>query len=188
MSRAFRIQVEQRLDRVIKASDHVSTHLEILEILPCDQTAELLAEELKARGFEPKGDKLVRREKGVIIEIDPKTAEVLVRAEGQEALELEVARTVIADADRALKADTRKAVQDELQKSLEAQADAMKAKLQQEISNKLEGRLLDLQEELNQVVNKVTAESLKRRAAQIGNIKEISEDAQSGSLKIVVEV
>lgn len=188
MSRAFRIQVEQRLNRVNKASDHVSTQLEILEILPCDETAEVLAQELKARGFEQKGDKMVRREKGVVIEVDPKTAEVVVRAEGEEEVDLEAARSVVADANRALQADTRKKVQEDLQKSLEAQADGMKKKLQQEVSERLEGRLADLQNELNQVVNKVTAESLKRRAAQIGNVKEVSEDEKSGSLKIVVEV
>jgi hypothetical protein len=41
---------------------------------------------------------------------------------------------------------------------------------------------------LNQAVNRVTAEALKRKAAQIGAIKEITEDAQTGSLTIKVEV
>ena len=50
------------------------------------------------------------------------------------------------------------------------------------------GRLGDLRRELDQDVNRVTAEALKRRAAQIGQIKEMTEDPQSGSLTIVVEV
>jgi FtsH ternary system domain X5 len=190
MSRAYRITVDQRLDRVIKASDHVCTELEILDILPADQTAQLLSAELEARGFKRQGSKLVRSDKGIVIEIDPATAEVLVRAEGEESLSLEQKKDAFADADGGRKvADaTRKHAEEQLRKSLETQADAEAKKLQQQVSDELEGRLLDLREELNQVVNKVTAESLKRRAAQIGNIKEISEDAKSGSLKIVVEV
>jgi hypothetical protein len=41
---------------------------------------------------------------------------------------------------------------------------------------------------LDQVVNRVTAEALKRKAAQMGRIKEMTEDPQAGSLTIVVEV
>ena len=45
-----------------------------------------------------------------------------------------------------------------------------------------------MRKELDQVVNRVTAEALKKKAAQMGRIKEVSEDKASGSLKIVVEV
>jgi hypothetical protein len=38
------------------------------------------------------------------------------------------------------------------------------------------------------VVNRVTAEALKRKAASLGQIKEMTEDPQAGSLTIVVEV
>jgi hypothetical protein len=52
----------------------------------------------------------------------------------------------------------------------------------------LEGHLSDLQKELNEAVNRVTAEALKQKAAQIGQIKEVTEDPQSGSLTIKLEV
>ena len=48
---------------------------EILDILPADQTAQLLAQELEARGFKRQGAKLVRRDSGIVIEIDPAKAE-----------------------------------------------------------------------------------------------------------------
>jgi hypothetical protein len=56
------------------------------------------------------------------------------------------------------------------------------------VTDRLEGQLRDLRQELDQVVNRVTAESLKRKAAQLGQIKEMTEDPQAGSLTIVVEV
>jgi len=46
----------------------------------------------------------------------------------------------------------------------------------------------DVRKEMDEVVNRVTAEALKRKAAQLGQIKEMTEDPQAGSLTIVVEV
>ena len=46
----------------------------------------------------------------------------------------------------------------------------------------------DVRKELGQAINRVTAEALKRKAASIGQIKHMTEDPQSGSLTITVEV
>ena len=42
--------------------------------------------------------------------------------------------------------------------------------------------------QLDQATNRATAKALKQKAAQIGQIKELTEDPESGSLTIVVEV
>src|ERR1043166_3372981 len=81
MSRAYRIRVQESLRRTISAEDHVSTQLELLELLPPQQMADLLAAELERAGFEKKGGKLTRKNKDVIIEIDPTNANVTVRAQ-----------------------------------------------------------------------------------------------------------
>ena len=47
MSRAYRVRVSESLHKVVKAEDHVKTQLEILEILDCEETAELLKAALK---------------------------------------------------------------------------------------------------------------------------------------------
>jgi hypothetical protein len=46
----------------------------------------------------------------------------------------------------------------------------------------------ELQPEISTVVNQVTRDSLKQKAQQMGTVKEISEDAESGSLTIKLEV
>jgi hypothetical protein len=66
--------------------------------------------------------------------------------------------------------------------------DARQAKLQKELTDKLEAQLGEVRKELDQVANKVTAEALKVKAKQMGQVKEITEDPESGSLTIVVEV
>src|SRR5262245_29005282 len=190
MSRAYRIKVRETLKRVLRASDHVSTELEVLEILPPEQMAQLLTEELEQRGFRKQGKKLTRHDKGVGIEIEPESGTVPVKGEAGERVELEGSRDVIADAEwgKSLKQETRKTAGKEVRKDLEKKAEEKAAKLQQQITERLEGRLADLRKELDQAVNRVTAEALKRKAAQIGQIKELTEDPQSGSLTIVVEV
>src|SRR5690606_18780504 len=84
MSRAYRIKVRESLSRVIRASDHVSTQLELLEILPQEAMAELLERELVSLGFERQGEVLVREQNGVIVEIDPKTGTVTARIEADQ--------------------------------------------------------------------------------------------------------
>jgi hypothetical protein len=190
MSRAYRIHVRESLHRVIRATDHVSTQLELLEVLPADQMAQLLAEELKRRGFQRHGKSLSRQDRGITIQIDPESATVTVRAEAQDRVELEAERNTIVDRDLgpAHTKDAKEAVRRGLRQGLEANLARREAEIQQQVTEKLEGGLADLRQELNQVVNRVTAEALKRKAAQIGQIKEMTEDQEGGTLTIVLEV
>jgi hypothetical protein len=48
--------------------------------------------------------------------------------------------------------------------------------------------LAGLRQELDEAVNRATGEALKQKAGQLGQIKEMTEDPQTGSLTIVVEV
>src|SRR5262245_19269755 len=92
MSRSYRISVKESQKRVLKAHDRVSTQLEILEVLPGDQMADLLREELKGRGFKERSGQLVREADGVVVSVDPRTGTVTVAAESQKQVELESQR------------------------------------------------------------------------------------------------
>src|SRR5436305_6118258 len=90
MSRAYRIKVKETARHVLRASDHVSTQLELLEVLPPERMRELLANELQKRGFTQQGEKLIRREKdSVAIEVDPATATVTVKIETEKEVTIE---------------------------------------------------------------------------------------------------
>jgi hypothetical protein len=189
MSRAYRIKVRESLDRTLRAEDSVSTRLEILEVLPPDQMAGLLAAELEAGGYECDGGLLVRKQDGVAITVDPNTGEVTVRAEACEDVRVEGEKEGAAydDAGPNSKA-VREHLQQQLQSDLERKAKQQEATLQGKVTDRLEGQLIDLSRELDGAVNRATAEALKIKAAQLGQIKEISEDKEAGSLTIVVEV
>jgi hypothetical protein len=189
MSRAYRIKVRESLSRVLRASDHVSTQLEILAILPPADTAALLAEALQQRGFEPRGNQLVREQGGVTVAVDPATATVTVQAAASKEVTLEAERQGYSfDEDGRHSREAKKALSAELQQALAEKADKQEAELQGKLTDRLEAQLGDIRQELNQVVNQVTATALKRKAAQMGQIKEVTEDAQTGSMTIVVEV
>ncbi len=189
MSRAYRIKVRESLDRTLRAEDSVSTRLEILEVLPPEQMADLLAAELEATGYRREGNVLTRKQDGVVIAVDPSTGEVTVRAEACEEIHVEGDKEGRAydDAGPGAKALREKLRQD-LQGDLARQANARETALQGEVTDHLEGQLIDLSRELDGAVNRATAEALKIKAAQLGQIKEISEDKEAGSLTIVVEV
>lgn len=190
MSRAYKIKVAERTRVMLRASDRVSTHLEMLEILPCERMAELLAQELKERGFADVDGKLVRVAKdGIVVEIDPAAGEVIVRVDTKTAVTIEGEKQVWSEREPGTAQESEtEALRQALLKDLQREAETKRAQLQKETTDRLEAHLAGLRKELDQVTNRVTAAALKEKAAQIGHIKQVTEDAQSGSLTIVLEV
>jgi hypothetical protein len=191
MSRAYRIRVKESLKRDLKAEDRIKTQIELLEILPCEQMGELLAAELEQRGFERQEDgTLVRKgENGVTVTVEPCSGEVTIAAEAADTVELEGSREGFGydDVGPGSK-QIKERLSKELQADLEKRAQQHAEKVQGAATAKLEKELADMQPEITEVVNRVTSEALKQKAAQMGQIKEITEDAENGSLTIKVEV
>jgi hypothetical protein len=189
MSRAYRIKVRESLRRTLRADDHVGTQLEILDVLPPEETAALLRGELLRRGFQENGPRLVREQGGVTVAVDACTGEVTVRSGACAEADLETESEGYSfDQDGNHARQTHEALKKQARGYLEKQAGEQEAKLQRQVTDQLEGQLGDLRQELDQVVNRVTVEALKRKAAQLGHIKELTEDPQTGSMTIVLEV
>jgi len=189
MSRAYRIRVGASVTRVIRGEDHVSCQLEVLEILPKEAMAELLAQELLNDGFEREEDLLVRSEDNITIEVDARTAVVTVRVEQSEEVTLESVRDgFVYDEQLEEKERHEQSLEKQLKQDLNSDIDKEEQKLTQEATNELERHLGDIKGQLDQAVNRATAAALKQKAKQLGQIKEMTEDAETGSLTIVVEV
>jgi hypothetical protein len=187
MSRAYRIKVLETVRRILRARDGISTQLE-LPILPPEQMAQLLAAELQRRGFSPGGQGLARKQAEVTIAVQPETATVTVQAEATQKVRLEGDKEgLVLEEGRSAQA-TEQGLRRQLRKELDERAQQQTAQLQSRVTEQLEAQLGALRQELDQVVNRVTAEALKRKAAQLGQIKEITDDPQSGSLTITLEV
>jgi uncharacterized protein involved in exopolysaccharide biosynthesis len=158
----------------------------MLDILPADQMADLLAVELGKQGFDRNGETAVRTDGETTISVGLKTGTITVRSELKKKVELTEQRTGTSWDPEQKKA--REKMKKELVRDMEKEVSDQQRELQQRMTDKLEGQLADLRRELDQAANRATAEALKQKAAQIGQIKELTEDPESGSLTIIVEV
>lgn len=186
MSRAYRISIKESLSQHVQVDDGVTSTLELLPILQKDRMSALLGAELEGRGFTRNGNTATRKEKnGVEVEVDLETGQVSATAEGHQELELTTERTAVVDqlAKDEREAALRKVAQEALKREAKSEEEALRKKVTQQ----LEGTLKDLKEELDGVVNRVTATALKTRAAELGQVEEVHEDA-NGGLTIKVRV
>jgi hypothetical protein len=190
MSRAYRVSVRESMRQVVRGEDRVASTLEILEILPCEEMAGLLRDELARRGFEAEQGQMVRRADGLAIEVDSTSGEVVVRSEVTDDSIVEKELHGYADQDHGKlgQARTEAALRERARLELESDAGAKSAEVQGRATARLESELEGLRAELDQVVNRVTADALKRKASRLGQIKEITEDARDGSMTIILEV
>jgi len=190
MSRAYRITVKESSTRELKGSDEICTQLEVLEILPPEVMAELLKKELIHKGYTENPDGTLSREDGnTTVTVNPKTFEVSVKSQVGEEVTLESKRETfgyddVGPGQQELRERLKKQLDDDIDKKAEHESE----RLQGQATAELEEKLCDLQPELSEVVNKVTREALKQKARQLGNIKELIEDEETGSLTIKIEV
>lgn len=187
MSRAYRVSLKGSVHRVVHVEDGVCTSLELLPILARERQSELLAAELVKRGFVRNGNLATRTEEdGVVVEIDLTTGTVSVKAEATAAIDIEKKVDINVREER-LAADTARE-QERVDRAVEKAAKDAEEKARVEVTERLERRLSDLRRELDTITNRVTAEALKEKARQLGEIEQLLEDPESGELTITVRL
>jgi hypothetical protein len=187
MSRMYRIQISESVAKLVHVGDAVASDLEILPILARERMREILAAELAVRGFTREGEKASREDDGVRVSVDLATGRVTAEASTTEEVVVE-GQDVAVVGDRTKQEAATRQARARLQAELERKIDRRERQMQEEATKRLEGRLRDLRGEMDQVVNRVTIEALKERAAQLGEIEELHEDAATGELTIKVKV
>ncbi|MBX7105891.1 MAG: hypothetical protein K1X57_17540, partial [Gemmataceae bacterium] len=121
--------------------------------------------------------------------VEPATGTVSARAEQSDGVLLQAQREgVTYDDVGPAEVAMRRELAARAKADLEVQAKHEQARVQTEATERLEKALRDLGPELNQAVNRATAEALKKKAAQLGRVKEIHDDVERGTLTITVEV
>ncbi|MGL4465510.1 MAG: hypothetical protein ACRDD1_05610 [Planctomycetia bacterium] len=188
MSRSYRIQLRESLSRTVTSADGVQAGLELLDVLPPGEMAELLAAELLARGFKREGDRLARNRGGVAVEVDLRDGAIDVHVDDCAEVEIVKAKAAWVEEGITTAAHAQRELIEEMKVELAEAAARRQESLDRKTTDRLEDALADLRPELDGVVNRVTATALKKRAAELGRIKEVSEDAATGSVTIVVEV
>lgn len=190
MSRAYRISMKESDTRCLKAGDEIGTQLEILDILPPEDMGALLREELAKRGFADQEDGTMARTDGAVtVTVDPCTGEITVKAQAEETVSQEAKREASGFNDVGPNEQSlRERVKEQLKQDLDKRFEQEQSRLQNEATERLEKHLEKIQPEISEIVNKVTRDALKQKAKQLGTVKEMSEDSETGSLTIKIEV
>lgn len=187
MSRAYRIRVSQSGRRIVRSGDSAKSCLELLPILAPERMAEIVAAELARRGFSVKDGKAERQgDSGVVVSVDLGTLEVEVRTARETLVERSAERTATStepdDPERVASAEA------ELERDVERELEVAEERLHREATQDLERALGDVQQELDQAVTRASAQALKEKAEQLGEISELSENPETGELTIRVKV
>jgi hypothetical protein len=187
MSRAYRIQVQGSVERIVHLEDGVEGSLEMLPILPKERMSAILEGELVRRGYESDG-KVCKKAAGdgISVEIDLDGQTVTVRAESdlKQSVRVDVEGRSASIHDGA----AREGLQNQADEQALAQADREAKAQEQKVTEKLEGVLKDLKGEVDRAVNKTMAEALKERARAMGEIEEVAEDEEKGTVSIKVKL
>jgi hypothetical protein len=152
--------------------------------------SEHLAEELVRRGFVRDGGVAHRAmEDGVVVEVELATGAVTVRIDSDVAIDLQGTREgSFREGSEAHLEKAREQLHVALIASLEDEAKRQTEEARREATLKLETKLKDLKQELDGVVNRVTAQALKEKAREMGEIQEIVENEETGELTIKVKL
>lgn len=186
MSRAYRIRVSESLDRVDRVEDGLDARLEILDVLPRDAMVDHLRAALERRGFVPvEGEPDVLEapadgDDGLSIRVDVRQGVLQARASAE--VRVRASRTLdraVENEERGL-ASARAEVADRLEADAAAQADTAR----QALTQRLEERLQEVRPTVDQAVNEATAEALKVRAGQLGEVQSVEEDGQSLVIRV----
>ena len=121
------------------------------------------------------------------LEIDLEEGSATVRLSQEAEVSLKRSGTASTTSEahvKTAKENLRKNLQNQLENELEHEKELMR----QKVTELLEAKLRDVQQELDRAVNRTTANALKKKAAQLGEIEEIHEDQDTGSMTIRVRL
>jgi hypothetical protein len=186
MSRAYRIRVSETVSHHVHVEDGVCAKLTLLGILHPDRMGTLLGDELAQRGFTIEDGVATREQGEITVEVELATATITVSARAEQEIDVTATATVrAARADAEIsKEQAHGAVAGDLQRQ-RAQLDRA---AQKQLTATLDQALAALTDELAEAIDAVTRTALKERAAQLGEIKEITENAETGEMTIRVKL
>lgn len=190
MSQCFRIQLKESVSRLITSKDKVTYPIKLTEILPEADMKDLLREALLRHGWtEEDGVFQKVGEAGETITLDLEKMEV--------SASLEEEREVSTEVEATGKGYKQTEAHQQARQELAQKAAAQGAEIEEEGTNALQRELTEALQEseesrqraLNEVLQEVYAESLKRKAGQLGDILEINESqSDDGNYELTIRV
>ena len=194
MSQTYVIKVSASVQEKVHAKDRRVKQIVLSEIVDKEEQRQILAEELRGRGWEEVPDQpgKWRRKRGQVVEtLDLEDMTVESEVELEKTLERNRTIVVRGDRDYEEQEKRREREQKELEKSI-AISDEEKRRaesvLQRQIADTLDESEEERTEELNDVVRGVYAESLKRKARRLGTVTEVREGTAGQDYELVIKI
>lgn len=191
-SRPYKVKIREAIQEVEILDDSVSSKIDIIPTLPSNQMEDITRTILHEHGFEDDTDDsdngtMSREKNGVNVTINPSTCEVVARAEETTSIDLSE-EDEVDEGGCPCRVRNKEKISESMRKRLARRASDIRDSVQELVTGRLQGSLADLGCEMEQIANQITGRALKRRAQEIGTIKRISHNDQSGEVTIVVEV
>lgn len=189
MSQRYKIRLEDQWRIEAVGSDHVAMALQILPLLEASRIGELLAAELARRGFAEDGEGQYCLPSGDLqLTID--TRSQIATLAGDFSATLAAEESVEGSLDEC--GETRLLAEEHLREQLEAKLqhslDEQREEQRQQFALLLSEQLQQLRPLILSIVDAVTIDALKEKAAEIGSVESIDEDRDSGTLSLVIEL
>ena len=194
MSQTFVIKVSASVREQICTKDKTTKKIVLTPIISVEEQTEVLEGELTKKGWkqDSQNKKVWVKQRGNVKEtlnLEDMTVEAEIELE--RTLERTETKTVHGDRDHNNETALRQRAQGELQKEIaitDLERQRAKQKLQEEITNELEETEQERTQGLNEVVQGVYSESLKRKAGRMGTVTEIREGTAGEDYELVIKL
>jgi len=193
MSQVYHVKLKESVSETFSVSDHVKHKLCLTPILPEEEMVALLKQQLLEAGYtEEAGALTLENERGEHVSVDLEALEATVTLSRSREVKEELTATASYENDRGpgREAAEQRAA-DELAKKLsdhKVKGERVTQALTQDVINALSEHREAQQAELNQVLQRVYTESLKRKASQLGDVLEVSESTVDGQYELVIKI
>ncbi len=190
MSQVYQLKLKQSVSETRRLRDRVVHALTLTPILPAEEMLDLLRQELEADGFVTEGARCAREaEGGVRVSVDLEAREVEISLEREALVTSEVEGTDDYERDiNGSRARAEERLSARLQSAARAKIDEDAKTHQAALTAELEERLEESQRLLNAPLQRVYAESLKRKARQLGEVVEVREGTEGGTYELFIKI
>lgn len=194
MSQCYRVQLKESVSRVVKGEDSISYPIELTQILPADEMFELLKQELKEKGWQAEDDSetifVTEGSGGEKLSIDLETMEltasIVTEREVKTVAEVESASE---HSDAHAQQQAKQALAQEVSMRGDQIEDAGNKELQDEVTEQLAESESDRQRQINEILQKVYSESLKKKAHELGDVMEVAEStSDDGEYELTIRI
>ena len=191
MSQTYRISLKSSVSKVIKAEDSISYPLELTEIMPLEDMKEAFVKGLLERGFTQVSEKVYEMtlDNGEVLSVDTDsmTLTASLKAEKEVAAEVEVSGRGNS------KSNANKDAQSRLSRLEEVTEERIENQGREDLGKELSEKLTETEAQrlklINEILQDVYSQSLKKKAATLGNVMEIREGTnEDGQYELDIKV